>query len=145
MTPKQAAFVDEYLIDLNSTQAAIRAGYSAKTAEWIGPQLLGKTHVAAAIAKRMEDRSKRTEITQDRVLTDIELIKQDAMRKAYDKNGNEAMINHTSALKACELQGRHLQMWNDKVALTIETTTDEELHARIADLARKAGITGAII
>ena len=143
MTPKQAAFVDEYLIDLNSTQAAIRAGYSAKTAEWIGPQLLGKTHVAAAIAKRMEDRSKRTEITQDRVLTDIELIKQDAMRKAYDKNGNEAMINHTSALKACELQGRHLQMWNDKVALTIETTTDEELHARIADLARKAGITGA--
>ncbi len=145
MTPKQAAFVDEYLIDLNSTQAAIRAGYSAKTAEWIGPQLLGKTHVAAEIAKRMEDRSKRTEITQDRVLTDIELIKQDAMRKAYDKNGNEAMINHTSALKACELQGRHLQMWNDKVALTIETTTDEELHARIADLARKAGITSAII
>ena len=145
MTPKQAAFVDEYLIDLNSTQAAIRAGYSAKTAEWIGPQLLGKAHVSAAIAKRMEDRSKRTEITQDRVLTDIELIKQDAMRKAYDKNGNEAMINHTSALKACELQGRHLQMWNDKVALTIETTTDEELHARIADLARKAGITSAII
>ncbi len=143
MTPKQAAFVDEYLIDLNATQAAIRAGYSAKTAEWIGPQLLWKTHVAAEIAKRMEDRSKRTEITQDRVLTDIELIKQDAMRKAYDKNGNEAMINHTSALKACELQGRHLQMWNDKVALTIETTTDEELHARIADLARKAGISGA--
>ena len=143
MTPKQAAFVEEYLIDLNATQAAIRAGYSAKTAEWIGPQLLGKAHVSAAIAKRMEDRSKRTEITQDRVLTDIELIKQDAMRKAYDKNGNEAMINHTSALKACELQGRHLQMWNDKVALTIETTTDEELHARIADLARKAGITSA--
>ena len=143
MTPKQAAFVDEYLIDLNATQAAIRAGYSAKTAGWIGNQKKTKTHISAEIAKRMEDRSKRTEITQDRVLTDIELIKQDAMRKAYDKNGNEAMINHTSALKACELQGRHLQMWNDKVALTIETTTDEELHARIADLARKAGITGA--
>jgi len=143
MTPKQAAFVDEYLIDLNATQAAIRAGYSAKTAGWIGNQQLAKTHISAEIAKRMEDRSKRTEITQDRVLTDIELIKQDAMRKVYDKNGNEAMINHTSALKACELQGRHLQMWNDKVALTIETTTDEELHARIADLARKAGITGA--
>jgi len=143
MTPKQAAFVDEYLIDLNATQAAIRAGYSAKTAGWIGNQQLAKTHISAEIAKRMEDRSKRTEITQDRVLTDIELIKQDAMRKACDKNGNEAMINHTSALKACELQGRHLQMWNDKVALTIETTTDEELHARIADLARKAGITSA--
>jgi uncharacterized Zn finger protein len=106
---------------------------------------LQKPEIQQAIGERMEERSKRTEITQDRVLTDIELIKQDAMRKAYDKNGNEAMINHTSALKACELQGRHLQMWNDKVALTIETTTDEELHARIADLARKAGITSAII
>ena len=145
MTPRSIYFVDEYLVDLNATQAAIRAGYSEKTAYSIGQRLLKNVEVQKMIANRMEERSKRTEITQDRVLTDIELIKQDAMRKAVDKNGNEAMINHTSALKACELQGRHLQMWNDKVALTIETTTDEELHARIADLARKAGITSAII
>ena len=70
VTPKQVAFVDEYLIDLNATQAAIRAGYSAKTAGWIGPQLLGKTHISEAIAIRMGDRQKRTEITQDLVLTD---------------------------------------------------------------------------
>ena len=145
VTPRSSDFVDEYLVDLNATQAAIRAGYSEKTAYSIGQRLLKNVEVQKMIANRMEERSKRTEITQDRVLTDIELIKQDAMRKAYDKNGNEAMINHTSALKACELQGRHLQMWNDKMALTIETTTDEELHARIADLARKAGITSAII
>ena len=145
VTPRSIDFVDEYLVDLNATQAAIRAGYSEKTAYSIGQRLLKNVEVQKMIANRMEERSKRTEITQDRVLTDIELIKQDAMRKASDKNGNEAMINHTSALKACELQGRHLQMWNDKVALTIETTTDEELHARIADLARKAGITSAII
>lgn len=143
VTPRSIDFVDEYLVDLNATQAAIRAGYSEKTAYSIGQRLLKNVEVQKMIANRMEERSKRTEITQDRVLTDIELIKQDAMRKASDKNGNEAMINHTSALKACELQGRHLQMWNDKVALTIETTTDEELHARIADLARKAGITSA--
>ncbi len=117
MTPKQIAFVDEYLIDLNATQAAIRAGYSAKTAGWIGPQLLGKTHISEAIAKRMGDRQKRTEITQDLVLTDIELIKRDAMRSVEDREGNAAMVNHTAALKACELQGRHLQMWNDKLAL----------------------------
>ena len=145
VTPRSIDFVDEYLVDLNATQAAIRAGYSEKTAYSIGQRLLKNVEVQKMIANRMEERSKRTEITQDRVLTDIELIKQDAMRKASDKNGNVAMINHTSALKACELQGRHLQMWNDKVALTIETTTDEELHARIADLARKAGITSAII
>ncbi len=45
MTPKQAALIAEYLVDKNATRAAIRAGYSKKTAEWIGPQLLGKTHV----------------------------------------------------------------------------------------------------
>jgi phage terminase small subunit len=68
LTAKQKRFVDEYLIDLNATQAAIRAGYSAKTAEWIGPQLLGKTHVAEAIAERMKEREARTGITQDMVL-----------------------------------------------------------------------------
>ena len=133
VTPRSRDFVDEYLVDLNATQAAIRAGYSEKTAYSIGQRLLKNVEVQAMIANRMEERSKRTEITQDRVLTDIELIKQDAMRKAYDKNGNEAMINHTSALKACELQGRHLQMWNDKMAITIESITDEELNGKITE------------
>lgn len=117
MTPKQAAFVDEYLIDLNATQAAIRAGYSAKTAGSYGHENLRKPEVQSAIADRSRARSERTEITQDLVLTDIELIKRDAMREALDKEGNKAMINHAAALKACELQGRHLQMWNDKIAL----------------------------
>lgn len=68
LTAKQSRFVDEYLIDLNATQAAVRAGYSKKTAEWIGPQLLTKTHVAAAVTERMKKREARTEITQDMVL-----------------------------------------------------------------------------
>lgn len=68
MTPKQEAFVREYLIDLNATQAAIRAGYSARTADRIGPQLLGKTCVAEAIAAAIAARSQRTEITADYVL-----------------------------------------------------------------------------
>ena len=53
----------EYLIDLNATQAAIRSGYSAKTADRIGPELLGKTCVAEAIQKGMDKRAKKTEIT----------------------------------------------------------------------------------
>lgn len=68
LTPKQARFVDEYLIDLNATQAAIRAGYSAKTAEWIGPQLLGKSHVSSAIEAAKKARTKRTEVDADYVL-----------------------------------------------------------------------------
>lgn len=68
LTPKQARFVEEYLIDLNATQAAIRAGYSAKTAEQGGAQLLRNIKVAAAIKEAQDARSKRTAITQDMVL-----------------------------------------------------------------------------
>jgi phage terminase small subunit len=76
MTPKQEAFVREYLIDLNATQAAIRAGYSAKTANRIGPELLVKTCVAEAIAAAMQARSQRTEITADYVLNRLVEIDQ---------------------------------------------------------------------
>jgi len=74
LSDKQKRFVEEYLIDLNATQAAIRAGYSEKTAEWIGPQLLTKTHVLAAVEKAKAERSKRTEITQDMVVRELSLI-----------------------------------------------------------------------
>ena len=68
LTPKQARFVEEYLVDLNATQAAIRAGYSAKTAEVQGSRLLGNVKVAAAIREAQEARSERTGITQDEVI-----------------------------------------------------------------------------
>ena len=61
LTPKQQRFVEEYLIDLNATQAAIRAGYSEKTADSIGLQLLRKTQVAEAIAGAQEVRSRTIE------------------------------------------------------------------------------------
>jgi phage terminase small subunit len=68
LTPRQQRFVDEYLIDLNATQAAIRAGYSAKTAEQQGPRLLGNVGVAAAISAAQKARSARTEVDADYVL-----------------------------------------------------------------------------
>lgn len=74
LTNKQKAFVEEYLVDLNATQAAIRAGYSAKTADRIGPELLGKTWVSEAIQAAMAARSERTEITSDRVLQELAKI-----------------------------------------------------------------------
>ncbi len=73
-TSRQARFVDEYLIDLNATQAAIRAGYSRKTAQEQGSRLLSNVMVAAAIEKAMAERSQRTEITQDQVLKDLARI-----------------------------------------------------------------------
>ncbi len=68
LTPKQALFVKEYLIDLNATQAAIRAGYSNKTARQIGEQNLSKLVIQNAIQEALAKRSERTEITADMVL-----------------------------------------------------------------------------
>lgn len=69
LTAKQSRFVEEYLIDLNATQAAIRAGYATTTnADKVGPELLGKTRVAAAIAAAQAERAARTEITADAVM-----------------------------------------------------------------------------
>ncbi|TPM33725.1 terminase small subunit [Mesorhizobium sp. B2-2-2] len=74
LTAKQARFVAEYLIDLNATQAAIRAGYSAKTAEQQGHQLLKKTSVAAAIASRQAKLADKLEVTQERIVAELAKI-----------------------------------------------------------------------
>lgn len=74
LSPKQQLFVQEYLIDLNATQAAIRAGYSCKNADKIGPELLGKTRVNQAIKQAMDERVNRTKITADRVLEEYARI-----------------------------------------------------------------------
>ena len=71
MTKKQKRFVEEYLIDLNATQAAIRAGYSPDSARDIGCQNLTKPNIKAAIDRAMAERSRRTGINQDRVIQEI--------------------------------------------------------------------------
>jgi phage terminase small subunit len=71
LTNKQKVFVDEYLKDLNATQAAIRAGYTTRTAQEAGYKLSHKSSVSEAIARAMAERSKRTGICQDRVLEEL--------------------------------------------------------------------------
>lgn len=68
LTPKMKMFCEEYIVDLNATQAAIRAGYSEKTAKSIGQENLTKPDIQEYIQQLMNERSKRTEITADRVL-----------------------------------------------------------------------------
>lgn len=144
MTKKQKRFVDEYLIDLNATQAAIRAGYKAKNgqrASEIGHELLQKTQVSEAISER----SKRTGINADRVLLELARIafvnaddvinakdatlKEDASRddlaaiqsvkvKSFGEDGVEREIKLADKLKALDMLGRHLAMWNDKLQLS---------------------------
>jgi phage terminase small subunit len=74
LTEKQKRFVNEYLIDLNATQAAIRSGYSENTAAEQGNRLLRNVKVQEAIESRMKEREERTEITQDRVLLELAAI-----------------------------------------------------------------------
>ena len=105
LTDKQTAFVREYLVDLNATQAAIRAGYSERTASRIGPQLLGKTCVREAIEKAQAKRARRVEIKAEDVLRGVIEVTTQA-RDSGDLK---------TALKGYELQGKHLGMWTERV------------------------------
>ena len=71
LSAKQAAFVEEYLVDLNASEAALRAGYSATSAKSIGAENLSKPAIAAAIEKRVADRVERIEVTQDDVIAEL--------------------------------------------------------------------------
>jgi phage terminase small subunit len=105
VTPKQEAFVREYLIDLNATQAAIRAGYSARTADVQGCRLLADVKVAKEIAKAMQAREKRTGITQDRVLQELARIAFFDPRDLLTEDGRPKPINELSADAAAVLVG----------------------------------------
>lgn len=98
LPPRQQRFVNEYLIDLNATQAAIRAGYSAKTADVQGPRLLGNVGVAAAIAKAQAKRSERTGITADRVLQELARIGFSDLRKAVSWSGGTVELKSSAEL-----------------------------------------------
>jgi len=74
LTPKQEMFCKEYLVDLNATQAATRAGYSEKTAQEQAARLLSNVIIQAEIQARMEKRVDRTEITQDKVLMELAIL-----------------------------------------------------------------------
>lgn len=124
LTNRQMRFVDEYLIDLNATQAATRAGYSKRTANEQGSRLLANVSVQSAIANRIKSRSESTGITQESVLKDIDEIQRDAMQSIKDKDGNRVMANHSAAIKAAELKGRHVGMWPAKVELAGKVTLE---------------------
>ena len=88
LTPKQAAFVREYLIDKNGAQAAIRAGYSKKNASRIAIELLNKNHVSEQVNAGLIKQQERTEVTADRVLRELAAIAFADTRKLYREDGS---------------------------------------------------------
>ncbi|MFA9488759.1 MULTISPECIES: terminase small subunit [unclassified Mannheimia] len=132
LTDKQKRFIEEYLIDLNATQAAIRAGYSEDTAKEMGYENLTKPHIQEAIQQAKNQRSERTQITQDDVLNGLlEVIAMSTGKKIVTetdvaKNDNGELVGFdiaktkfepAAANKALELLGKHLGMFKDKVDL----------------------------
>ena len=109
LTDKQKRFVAEYLIDLNATAAARRAGYSAKTADRIGPELLGKTCVSQAIQEAIKQREQRTEITQDMVIRETAKLAFFDIRKMFGKDGKPLDISELDDDTAAALVGLDVQ------------------------------------
>lgn len=140
MTDKQARFCEEYMIDLNATQAAIRAGYSPKTAQEQSARLLSNVMVQNRLAQLQAEQSRRTGVSADRVvrelakiafanasdLIDLETasVKLDASRddlaaiqsikvKSFGEDGLEHEVKLADKLRALDLLGKHLGMYKD--------------------------------
>ena len=123
LTPKQRAFVEFYLIDLNATQAAIRAGYSKKTAKQQASRLLTNVDVAAAVAEAKKERSEATKIDAEWVLRQAVELHQRCMqeikparnpktrKQLYDDEGNALFtFNAAAANRSLEIIGKHIDV-----------------------------------
>ena len=125
---KQQRFADEYIIDLNATQAAIRAGYSKKTATEMGYENLSKPHVAEAIAKLVAERARKTQIDAAWVLREAEDLYQECRFEADRPQAN----------KALDTIGKHVGVQAFKERIEVEGQIDivEVLNRRIANVER---------
>lgn len=103
LTPKQARFVAEYLIDLNATQAAIRAGYSRSNADKIGPELLGKKGVMAAVAQGKARQLEKAELSATRVLEEMRRCAFVDLRSFFDEQGNMKPVTALTAEQGAAL------------------------------------------
>ena len=133
LKPRQEQFCRQYLVDLNATRAAKRAGYSEKTAHVQGPRLLGNVRVAARIAELQMQTAKRLEVTVDSMLKDL-----DELCKSAQADGQ-----HGPAVRAKELQGKLFGMFKDSVLVNdTAKMSDEELfqHAAGGDLEKAAAL-----
>ena len=142
LTAKQQRFVDEYLVDLNATQAAIRAEYSGKTAHSCGPRLLANAGVAAAIALAKRERAEATKIDAEYVLKRLHQIVERCLQEVRpalhsktrqpmkDEDGNALYtFNAAGANQALALLGKHTDVaaFKDRLEVSGELSLVERL------------------
>ena len=144
MTPKQERFVQEYLIDLNATQAAIRAGYSKKTAQEQSARLLSKVIIQEAVQIGRAKLAKKTELSAEWVLLRLQEVAErclqrvpvmrfdrieKCMAQAVDPDTGEGIFEFdaSGANRALELIGKHLGMFIDKHDLIVREGLSERM------------------
>ena len=113
LNEKQKQFCEEYIIDLNGTQAAIRAGYSAKTSNEQAAQLLAKLSIQEYVQKTKNERSERVKYSQDELMRDILEVKNRCLQAnpVLDKEGNETGVwkfDSNGANKALDMLAKHV-------------------------------------
>lgn len=104
LSPRQQAFVNEYLVDKSATQAALRAGFGKKSAARYGSELLSLPHIKRALAKALKEQQERTLITADKVLIDIQNFGDKAAKRG----------EYHAAIRSRELLGKHYKLFTEK-------------------------------
>lgn len=158
LTNRQQAFAREYLVDLNATQAAIRAGYAPKSAKVTGARLLTNANVSAAVQAAMDERAERTELTADYVLDGIRETIERCQQVApiLDRQGNPVFVetpngevapafafDAKNVLRGFELLGKHLKLFTERHEHSGPNggpiqVSDTEASARVAALLKVA-------
>ena len=124
LTPKQSRFIEEYLIDLNATQAAIRAGYSTKVAKEIGYENLTKPHIRKIVEQNQLEKSTQNGITADYVLNNLKTIADCQDEKTTDR------------IKSLELLGKHLKLFTDKVEADVNGSISITIEGEVKEWAK---------
>ena len=121
LTAKQKAFVREYLVDLNATQAAIRAGYSSNTATKIASENLTKPDIQKAVQAALKAREKRTEVTQDYVITKLrEIVEKEA------SDGPDSELKYANKIRALELLGKHTGAFDARISVAAQDVVEDD-------------------
>jgi phage terminase small subunit len=115
LNERQKRFCNEYIIDLNATQAAIRAGYSEKTARSIGQRLLTNVDIQNYISNLQKSLQEKTEITQERVLQEYSRIAFVDIREFYNANGTLKSIKKLPEEVAAALAGVEIDAGTKKI------------------------------
>lgn len=134
LTEKQALFAAEYIVDFNATAAAVRAGYSERTASQKGYALLQNPEIMEEVKRGIDERVHRTRITQDYVL---EKLKEIADQEAGDEIGSH--LRYGNKIRALELLGKHVGLFEPKNAALQRDAEDDPLTASLKEWMKQNG------